>query len=82
MKQILWDKPVAAFGQLIFGPHDARHFFETSWSSPKDLTFTAADRCIADALEGRATPDHARELFEIALRSAFLAEKSSGRLAG
>lgn len=70
MKKIFWDKPVVAGERLIFGPLEAQRFLHANWPYAKSLDFAAADLCIRKALDGRASPDEARELFEIAVQSA------------
>lgn len=70
MQKIYWDKPVFAGERLIFGPIEAQHFLHTNWPYAKGPDYAAADLCIIRALDGRATPDEAREMFEIAVNSA------------
>lgn len=70
METIYWDKPVNAGGRLVFGPLEAHRLMMSSWTAAKDRTFAAAANGILDALDGRASPDFARELFEKALKSA------------
>jgi hypothetical protein len=72
MLNVIWDKPVKAGGNLIFGPLEAHRFMMSRWPGSKNLDYTTADTCILAALDGRASPDQARELFEAALRSARL----------
>lgn len=69
MQKLFWDKPVVAGERLIFGPMEAQRFLHASWPYPKSPDYAAADLCILKALDGRATPDEARELFEIAVQS-------------
>lgn len=82
MQNVIWDKPVAAGGKLFFGPLEARRFLMSDWPHKKDLNFAAADACILRALDGRASPDEARELFELALGSAALVTDCDYKLAG
>ncbi|WJH38478.1 DUF982 domain-containing protein (plasmid) [Aliirhizobium terrae] len=82
MQNVIWDKPVVAGGKLVFGPLEARRFLMSNWPHRKDLNFAAADACILRALDGLASPDEARELFEKALGSARLVTASEYRLAG
>lgn len=69
MQKLFWDKPVVAGERLIFGPMEAQRFLHANWTYPKNPDHAAADLCIRKALDGRATPDEARELFEIAVQS-------------
>jgi hypothetical protein len=82
MQNVIWDKPVVAGGKLVFGPHEARRFLMTDWPHKRDMNFAAADACILRALDGRASPDEARELFEVALGSATLITASDYKPAG
>lgn len=82
MQNVIWDKPVIAGGKLVFGPLEARRFLMGDWPHQKDLNFAAADACILRALDGRASPDEARELFEAALSSAALSNTVDYKLAG
>jgi hypothetical protein len=82
MHNVIWDKPVVAGGKLVFGPLEAHQFLMADWPHRKDLNFAAADACILRALDGRASPDEARELFEVALGSAALATATHYRLTG
>jgi hypothetical protein len=82
MQNVIWDKPVIADGKLVFGPLEARRFLMTDWPHKKDLNFAVADACNFRALDGRASPDEARELFEPALQSAKLVKSSNYKLAG
>lgn len=82
MQNVIWDKPVAAGGKLVFGPVEARQFLLSDWPHKKDMNFAAADACILRALDGRASPDEARELFEVAVGSAALVTVSDYKLAG
>ncbi len=81
MRNIFWDKPVVAGDKLIFGPLEARRFLQSEWPHSKSIAYAAADLCVLKALDGRATPDEARELFEIALRSAELVLPGTMKLA-
>lgn len=72
MQNVIWDKPVVAGDDLIFGPLEARRFLINDWPHFKGLDYAAADACILKALDGQASPDEARELFEAALQSADL----------
>lgn len=67
MPVLLWDKPVTAGTRLIFGPLEASQFIAENWSHRADLHSALAVTCIQMALDGRASPDEARELFEAAL---------------
>ncbi len=70
MRTMYWDKPVDLDGRLIFGPLEAhRCMMGSSWSAIRDRAFAAAANSINDALNGRASPDFARELFEKALKA-------------
>ncbi|MND37222.1 hypothetical protein D3C80_278990 [compost metagenome] len=82
MQNVIWDKPVVATGKLVFGPLEARRFLMTEWPHKKDLNYAAADACILRALDGRASPDEARELFEVAVSSAALGTAPDYKLAG
>lgn len=83
MQKIFWDKPVVAGEELIFGPMDAQRFLHANWPYAKNLDYAAADLCILKALDGRATPDEAREMFEIAVQSVNPARHSDAlKLAG
>ncbi|MBO0145500.1 hypothetical protein D3C87_1506070 [compost metagenome] len=82
MQNVIWDKPVVVGGKLVFGPLEARRFLMTDWPHKKDSNFAAADACILRALDGRASPDEARELFEAALHSAALVTTFDYKLAG
>ncbi len=66
---MFWDKPVSVNGMLIFGPKEAARFL-VDWPHPTNLSFATAVACIHRALDGRASPDHARELFEAAVAAA------------
>lgn len=67
MPVLLWDKPVTAGTELIFGPLEASQFIAENWAQCTDLHRALAQSCIRMALDGRASPDEARELFEAAL---------------
>lgn len=67
MPILLWDKPVIAGTRLIFSPLEASQFIADNWAHRTDLHRALADNCIQMALDGRASPDEARELFEAAL---------------
>lgn len=67
MPVLLWDKPVTAGTRLIFGPLEARQFIAENWAHRADLHHALAVTCIQMALDGKASPDEARELFEAAL---------------
>lgn len=70
MRTIYWDRPVDFDGRLIFGPMEARRsMMKASWTAISDSAFAAAANSINDALNGRVSPDFARELFEKALKS-------------
>lgn len=70
MRTVYWDKPVDIDGRLVFGPMEAhRCMMSATWLSGRDRSFAAAANSINDALNGRASPDLARELFEKALKS-------------
>jgi hypothetical protein len=69
---VLWDQPIRAGGLLIFGPLEAKEFISRCWSPIEDGNFAAASDAILAALDERGSPDLARELFEIAIRSADL----------
>lgn len=70
MPTIYWDRPVDVDGRLIFGPMEARRsMMSTSWVAVSDSASAAAAKSINDALNGRVSPDFARELFERALKS-------------
>lgn len=69
---MFWDLPVLADGGLIFGPQEAQLFMMTRWAAVKDSDFAAAAKSVLNALHGRTSPDHARELFAKAIRSARL----------
>lgn len=64
---ILWDTPVSAHGRLIFGPYEAHQFIIAHWQLRTDLHAAVAKKCVLMAMDGRASPDQARELFEAAL---------------
>ncbi|CUX66826.1 conserved hypothetical protein [Agrobacterium tumefaciens str. Kerr 14] len=83
MENIFWDKPVVAGERLIFGPMEAQRFLHADWPYEKNLDYVAADLCILKALDGRATPDEAREMFETAVQSANPAHRPGAlKLAG
>jgi hypothetical protein len=69
---MFWDTPVLAKGGLIFGPLEAHLFMMTKWTQAKNADFTVAANSVLNALDGIASPDHARELFETAISSARL----------
>lgn len=69
---LFWDIPVLADGSLIFGPREAQLFMMTRWAAIKDTDFVAATKSVLNALHGRTSPDHARELFAKAIKSARL----------
>ncbi len=70
MRTVYWDKPVDFDGRLIFGPMEAHEsMMGASWLTIRDRPFAAAANSINDALNGRVSPDFARELFETALKS-------------
>ncbi|WJH38789.1 DUF982 domain-containing protein (plasmid) [Aliirhizobium terrae] len=70
MRTVYWDKPVDFDGRLIFGPMEAhKSMMGASWVTIRDRPFAAAANSINDALNGRVSPDFARELFETALKS-------------
>ncbi|MCB5204700.1 DUF982 domain-containing protein [Neorhizobium sp. T786] len=69
---MFWDLPVQAGNSLIFGPREAQLFMMTQWAGVKDSDFAAAAKSVLNALHGRASPDHARELFAKAIKSARL----------
>lgn len=64
MSVILWDKPVNANGILFFGPLEALGFLESALSGRTDLHYRLACRMMKDAMNGRISPDEAREFFE------------------
>ncbi|MGF9566091.1 DUF982 domain-containing protein [Neorhizobium sp. JUb45] len=64
MSAILWDKPVSANGLLFFGPLEALVFLKTTLSERADLHYRLACSMMNDAVNGRASPDEAREIFE------------------
>ena len=70
MTHIIWDKPVRLPEALICGPKEAWDFMMTHWPHKKDLCFALASEAILAALDGRLSPDEARERFEAAIRSA------------
>jgi hypothetical protein len=72
MQTLRWDKPVRASGHLIFGPLEAHNFLMQSWPHTRNMDWSAAENSVLAALDGRATPDEAREKFEAALKSAQL----------
>ncbi|KGE02172.1 MULTISPECIES: DUF982 domain-containing protein [Rhizobium/Agrobacterium group] len=72
MLTLRWDKPVRAGGHLIFGPLEAHNFMISDWPHLKDRDFAIAENAILAALDGRQSPDEAREKFEAALKSAQL----------
>jgi len=69
---VLWDRPIRAGGNLIFGPLAAKEFMTNSWPKIKDRNFDKAVAAIRAAIRGRGSPDFARERFEKALLSAEL----------
>ncbi len=69
---IFWDIPVLADGSLIFGPREAQLFLMTRWVTVKNRDFAAAAKSVLNALHGKTSPDHARELFAAAIKSARL----------
>lgn len=69
---LFWDIPVLADGSLIFGPREAQLFMMTRWVAVKGKDFGAAAKSVLNALHGRTSPDHARELFAKAIKSAQL----------
>ncbi|MGK6317060.1 DUF982 domain-containing protein [Neorhizobium sp. DT-125] len=72
MLSVRWDKPVLVGDNLIFGPLEAHKFMMSGWPNIKDREFAIAESTILAALDGRKTPDEAREKFEAALKSAQL----------
>ncbi|WP_189635789.1 DUF982 domain-containing protein [Rhizobium grahamii] len=72
MNVVLWDRPIRAGGNLIFGPLAAKEFMATGWSETKNGDFAAALTAILAAIRGKGSPDFAREHFEKALVSAEL----------
>ncbi|CDZ33721.1 Hypothetical protein NGAL_HAMBI1145_19750 [Neorhizobium galegae bv. officinalis] len=72
MLTLRWDKPVRASGEMIFGPLQAHKFMISEWPYRKDREFALAESAILAALDGRNSPDEAREKFEAALASAQL----------
>lgn len=82
MQNIFWDKPVVADGRLVFGPQEAWRILTEQRVDPKDLSYVAAFDCILRALDGRGSPDEARELFEAALRSREVLIQTDYKLAG
>ncbi|MDP9836987.1 hypothetical protein J2T09_001739 [Neorhizobium huautlense] len=67
MTILLWDKPVIAGTHLVFSAFEASQFIAEHGAHRTDLHRAVADNCIQMALDGRASPDEARELFEAAL---------------
>jgi len=76
MPDINWDRPVLAGDRLVFGPLGAHRFLMNDWPHIKNMDYAVADACILRALDGRVSPDEARELFVIALKSADLRKRS------
>lgn len=72
MKSVIWDRPVRTGELLIFGPMAAHDFMGANWPPMKDACFAIAAEAILAALDGRGSPDVAREKFEAALKSAEL----------
>lgn len=70
MQDIIWDKPVAANGKLVFGPAEAKQLLCENVLYRNDLHFAAANSCIVRVLDGTGSPEEARELFEVAVLSA------------
>jgi hypothetical protein len=75
MIDIIWDQPVRVERGLIFGPREAWEFMQASWPHRKDPHFARASETILAALDGRVSPDLAREYFEAALKSAELSQE-------
>ena len=73
MTTLFWDRPVRVGEIMIMGPLNAYDFMTSSWPLLKDSHFIAASEAILAALDGRGSPDLARERFEMALASAELA---------
>lgn len=79
MQNIIWDKPVAANGTLVFGPAEASRLLSEHHFYKNDLHFEAANACIQSVLDGAGCPDEARELFEVTVLSAeFLGNQTAG----
>ncbi|WP_037083668.1 DUF982 domain-containing protein [Neorhizobium vignae] len=72
MLTLKWEKPVRAAGQLIAGPLEAHQFLMHGWPHRKNGEWSAAENSALAALDGRKSPDEAREKFEAALKSAQL----------
>lgn len=82
MSVILWDKPVSANGILFFGPLEALAFLETALSGRTDLHYRLACTMMNDAINGRISPDEAREFFEAVIAESCDEHQNEMLLAG
>jgi hypothetical protein len=72
MLTLKWERPVRAAGQLIAGPLEAHQFLMHGWPHRKNEDWSAAENTALAALDGRKSPDEAREKFKAAVMSAKL----------
>lgn len=70
MTKILWDQPVAANGRLFLGPYDALDFLNDASADRADLHYQFVCRMLAQAADGIASLDEARECFEALIGAA------------
>jgi hypothetical protein len=77
MPQANWQNPVhVAFEnvgpEVINGPSEALVLLTDRWPDLRGLDFVKARSCCRAALDGRRTPEEARQLFERAVNEAKL----------
>nr|WP_250812077.1 DUF982 domain-containing protein [Neorhizobium tomejilense] len=65
-----WEKAGSSRRTLIVGPLKAHQFLMHGWPHRKNEEWPAAENSAEAALDGRKSPDEARQKFEAALKSA------------
>lgn len=63
----VWDEPVIVGDHLIFTPHQAHQFLR---SKKVDGSHSSAEGILAAVIDGRVSPEEARDIFLRAVRLA------------